>query len=439
MNLNLKRGLVFAMESEGGEAVPVVDPTVVPATAAEVETATAEVTEQVGEAEQMDTAIETAEADAGTLENIQEVMADSVESGEGLSEDAAKIAEVAIESICARMGIQNKQKVMPSVESFGSKSSRVLATKLAMESVMDTIKTIWNNILKAIKWVFEKIKSVFLSLTKSRSSLLKHLEALQGQVKAFDGAEGAKTVTGSAVKAFTIGGKADASTAHKVLGDSSKVIKNMGTGAKQAASLVHRLTDVKGTGADLSKAGTELLDAVRGSMESLGKVEGGAKAAEGKVKAVYGNLAYGRSVGIESDEKASSVFIALEETGGEAAKEAAALSKDEMAKLLTEAIALTKELQAYDAIEKDLEKITKACEGVAQAVINGNINATKDEKKAGDLKQAAANIKSLNGMVAKFGASLPSAVFQAAKAAGDYVSASLGAAGKKEKKEEAKA
>ena len=428
------KGLVFAMESEEVVDAPVEE--MVPESQAEVETASAEVTEQVGEIESMDGAVVDAEADAGTLGDIQEVMADSVESGEGLTEEAAQIAEVAVESIRARLGMKRDQKVMPAMESFGSKSSRLAATKIAMEGVMETIKSIWANIVKAVKWVWEKIKSFFLALTKNRAALLKHLEGLQGRVKSFTGEVG-KTITGGAVKAFSIDGKCSAATADKVLSDSEKLFKAITVGANNAAGLVNKLTDVKATSVELDKAGTDLLDQLKEAIAPLGTVASVKGATDGMIVAHFGNLAHGKSVAIASDKegKTKSVSVQLEDNQKEAAKEGAALSKGEMEKVLGSAIALVKSLQSFDKVEKDLERITKACEGVSQAVLKGVVNQAGDNKEVAEsLKTAAANIRSLNSMTAKFGASLPSAIFNAAKSAGDYVVASLASTAKKEEK-----
>jgi hypothetical protein len=430
----MKHGLVFAMESE--EAV--VDAAVVPETQAEVEVAATEVTEQVAEIETMDTAIDSAETDAGTLGDIQEVMTASVDSGEGLTEEAAQIAEVAVEAIRARLGMKRDQKVMPSMESFGSKSSRLTATKVAIEGIKETMKGIWESIVKAVKWVWNKIKSFFMSLTKHRATLLKHLTGLQDKVRAFSG-DAAKTVTGTAVKAFNVGGKTDAGTAMKVLGDSAKMFKGVAVGATSAAGLVNKLTDVKGTPADLTESGLKLLEAIQGPMTELGSVTSEKKGADGKSVAHYGNLAFGRSIVISTDSDAvsnSGLVIQLEDNSKEAAKDAPGLSKAEMEKVLAASIDLVKSLQAYDKIEKDLEKITKACEQVSTAVINGVSNMSEDKEVQAGLQKAAKNIRSLNAMVAKFGSSMPSAVYQAAKAGGDYVYASM--SGKKEEKKEEK-
>lgn len=432
----LKNGLVFAMESDE-EVTPPVVPEMVPETQAEVETAAAEVTEQVGEIEEMDTAVDSAEADAGTLSDIQDVMAESVEKDEGLSETAAEIAEVAIESIRIRLGMKQTQPVIPSLESFGSKSSRVTATKIAMEGVGEMLKKIWENILKAVNWVWEKIKSFFLSLTKNRAALLKHLQGLQASAKALK-ADPEGVVTGNVVKAFNIDGKTDFGTAETVLANSETLLESVNAGAKFAANLAGKLLNVESEGTALKEAGSELFQGISEGIGKLGKVASLKTATNTEH---FGNLAFGRSVAVMGDKKLSvkSISIALDDNSKPAAANAPALTQAQMDKLLTSAVALVKNLQQYDAVERDLTKITKACESVSKAAIGAAASAAGGKKEEA-MKVAAANVRALNAMVSKFGASLPSAVFQAGKAAGDYVSASMGAKKAKveEKKEEKK-
>lgn len=431
----MKHGLVFAMEADG-EFDKASQVELVPETQAEVETASAEVAEQSGEIETMDTDVASAETDAGTLGDIQEVMAQSVESGEGLTEEAAAIAEVAVESIRARLGMKRGTKVIPALESFGSKSSRLHATKIAMETIGESIKKIWENIIKAIKWVWDKIKGFWLSLTKSRGSLLKHLEGMQKRV-ADMAAEtlNEKTVKGSAAATFSINGKASFDTAKKVLADSQKLIPVTATASDIANGMVNKLTGDDPTA--VMTAGADLLVAIKKAMAGLGEVKG--NKGDRKMVHFYGNLAGGRSVSITSDKEGSAAAIGVQlEVTGKAAEEAETLNKAQMGELLTQAIAVVKELQSFDKVEKGLEKIAKACNDVAQTILK-TVAVMGDKSDNGEgakaQKAAAANIRTLNSMVAKFGSSIPSAVFQAAKGAGDYVNASIAAHGDKAKTE----
>ena len=167
------RGLVFAMESEEAAAMASAEDTVTTELVDDIETPAEESDALVGE-------IESAHDDMDTLEQVQDVMAESVESGEGLSPEAAEMAEIVTESIMRRMGIKN-HRVMPALESFGSKGSRLSATELAMEGITDTMKRIWRAIKKAFKQVWEYIKEsykrYFDGITKLEALVKKAEEA----------------------------------------------------------------------------------------------------------------------------------------------------------------------------------------------------------------------------------------------------------------------
>lgn len=432
------KGLVFAMESDDAAMDASVD--MVPETQAEVEASAAEVTEQSTEIESADTAIGSAQDDVETLGDVQEVMADSVESGEGLSEQSAAIAEVAVESIRARLGMNTGKPVMPSMENFGSTSSRVYATKLAMESVGETIKKIWENIKKAVAWVWDKIKSFFLSLTKNRAALLKHLEGLKKRVEALkDEEQNEKTVKGAPAKAFAINGEGTFDIAGAVLLNAGKLLQATRTGAAASEALAHNMTAPNGSVHEISGATESLFSKLEEALGKVGKVSSAKAAPAGTEATHYGTFIGGRSVVLSKTKKddTTTIGLSIEEnskTIGEAAK---TLDKGQMTKLVDLSIEVVKELQAADAGQKNLEKVTKACDAVAQAVIKnataGAGEANKENVEA--LKLAAANVRTLNSIVAKFGSSVPALAYQSAKAGGDYVTASLAAHGAKKKEE----
>ena len=77
------------------------------------------------------------------LESIGEVAVDSVEGGEGLTEEAAEVASIAIESIRNRLGFRTETCLVPATESFGNTNTRVMSTRLVIEGIGDTLKKIW--------------------------------------------------------------------------------------------------------------------------------------------------------------------------------------------------------------------------------------------------------------------------------------------------------
>jgi hypothetical protein len=145
---------------------------------AEVAEGQAEVAEMADIADEAVTAIE-------ELADVAEVMSDSVEGdGEGLTEDAAEIAEVAVEAICARLGYKPAKKLMPSLEAFGSTSSRVEATKYALEGIGDTMKKIWEAIKGFFNRIWEAIKGLWNRLFDASTKVAARAKKLEEKAAA---------------------------------------------------------------------------------------------------------------------------------------------------------------------------------------------------------------------------------------------------------------
>lgn len=145
---------------------------------AEVAEGQAEVTEMADIADEAVTAIE-------ELADVAEVMSDSVEGGgDGLTEDAAEIAEVAVEAICVRLGYKPTKKLMPSMEAFGSTSSRVEATKYALGGIGDTMKKIWEAIKGFFNRIWEAIKGLWKRLTDASLKVAARVKKLEEKAAA---------------------------------------------------------------------------------------------------------------------------------------------------------------------------------------------------------------------------------------------------------------
>lgn len=166
------RGLFFAMEdAEVTEATPEMD--------AELQSDIGEIVEDAGDISEDTDVLDSAMEDLDALDDISDVMEESVESGEGLDEDAAEIAQIAVESIYRRLGLRRNTS-MPSLESFGSTSTRVHATKIAMEGIGETVinglkaagKKIYEMIMAVVNF-FKKLSKGVVGLQRAAESLLK--------------------------------------------------------------------------------------------------------------------------------------------------------------------------------------------------------------------------------------------------------------------------
>ena len=195
------RGLVAAMEAEGDEVVEDKKGDEAESVSAEVD----EVNQDAAEGEAAEADVEEAADTAEALESIVVAMEACVANG-GLNRDAANVVNLAVGHMYARVGIRTK--AMPALESFGSNSSRIGSTQIALEGIKEEIQRIWKAIVDAIKksiaWVtdhFMKIFGAAQKMEKRADALAKRADATNGQEmkeKTFD--------NDRIVKALHIGG-----------------------------------------------------------------------------------------------------------------------------------------------------------------------------------------------------------------------------------------
>jgi hypothetical protein len=156
--------LVSSMEQED---LSVVDTGMDAAPAADsVETDMLNLTAEEGEISALDEGIEVAGDDMEQLEQVRDNLEGSLDNG-GASPETVEMAAVTVEAISRRQGIKIGHVAK---ESFSNSKTRIANTKLAIEGIGDTVKRIWDSIVKAIKKMWEKVKkwwnSYFDGVTK---------------------------------------------------------------------------------------------------------------------------------------------------------------------------------------------------------------------------------------------------------------------------------
>lgn len=168
------------------------------------------VEEGTAQAEQVEEATEVAES----LDEYQEAL-ESIMGQGGLDRNGAMILQIGLEQLCARVGIEPTSMPMPSMESFGGASSRVFATKKAMESVQETAKKVWEAIMAAIKRAGEWLANFWKTLTDSNHRLKARAEKLAAAARATSGEAKEKEIdnAGLAAKLHT-NGKVESNFGH---------------------------------------------------------------------------------------------------------------------------------------------------------------------------------------------------------------------------------
>ncbi len=145
----------FSLEDEATGAVSpeVVDESV------KADSEEAAITQTNAELQELEEAVETSEDAANGLEQVQEFVEQKQEENGGLTEGEAQAVQVATEALLARFHGAIKVKV-PSLESFGQ--SKATSTSYTLESIGETIKSIWEAIKKWVKKWWEKVYDWFM-------------------------------------------------------------------------------------------------------------------------------------------------------------------------------------------------------------------------------------------------------------------------------------
>jgi len=139
--------------------------------------------------------IEEADATIDTLDEMADGLEATLPEG-GVAPEAAEVISTAVEHMCSRIGIR-KENTRFALEGFKSKTTRVQATRIAMEGIREWAAKIWKAIVdffnKAVKWVKDFINKTFDAANK----LKKRAIALK---KAAEDAKSTKNGKKAAVK-----------------------------------------------------------------------------------------------------------------------------------------------------------------------------------------------------------------------------------------------
>ena len=180
--------------------------------------------------------VETASDDIDTLDDIAEVIEESAENG-GMTPDAAKMAEVAVESIMRRHGMSIVNKPIPSMESFSRASSRVSATNLSLESVRDKASEMLNQLIEFIKNIGNKIVSFFKTIFLTAiPKLQQRLEALTSEVESGNFIPG-ETKGGSFIKSLHYNNETTPAAILKGISATSNAMSTMAISLRGSVSM----------------------------------------------------------------------------------------------------------------------------------------------------------------------------------------------------------
>ena len=421
------KGLIIALEdADLDQATAGASEAEIPESQLEVEEGVQEVEADAANVEELVAAVEDAEADAETLGEIEDVMEDSIEEGEGLDETSAELAEVAVESIRVRLGFA-PSRTLPALESFGSKNSRLTATKIALEGVKENIKKVWEAIKKAFQTVWQKIKDFFAKFFTNTEKVKKLAQQLKQKARDTKGKVEKDSVDAAGVaNSFNVDGKASLDSANTIIQNHMSLT----TGVLASADVVKAAGDELVTlvrdpkEASLAKVGESFTKFVD-SFAINTKVE----ESDGVKSTKIGPFLNGMIVTVKGKESDMTLSVEFNSAEKKAEKAVKVLSTKDAEGLCDSVVALMTKTEEFKKQQSKIEAISKALVKVADTAISAAetiANAAEDNAEVktiiGKARKASASI---NTVVARTTTMTPAWNVQAGKMALKYVDLSL--------------
>ena len=203
-----------------------------------------DVAESEGEYQEAEAVVEELENAAVATENLVAGLESTINEG-GMSQQAATMYHIALESILARLPLQADRYTV-AVESFGGTRDKLTASQEAFEKTKEVLKKIWQGIKNAVTAAWNAVRTFFATIGKSAKALKAGAADLQSKASAAGShklKENAEKI--KVPKALAVGSNAD------VAANLKKVVSKGGelaTLAGEAKTELSNLAKIIGTG-----------------------------------------------------------------------------------------------------------------------------------------------------------------------------------------------
>lgn len=384
------------------------------------------------EAEQSTNAISAASlAVTSAIESIEEAFADSqkldvvadtmqnMEQAGGMDANTAVLADMALENLYAKLGV--KKSPLLAMETYSSEKTRKSATALAVESIQETAKKVWEAIKVMLKRAMEFVKNFFVAVFDKNTKLANKAKAMLEELKKFkednkvdDSILDKKIENESVSAALNIDGKVNFST----LKDGFASIEVFLKAAKETTeSLKGHLGLMHGF---LSKITEKDLDDnfAMPSLDKLGwkEYDKGLHSFGGVKTIGFNNSSlYIHGYNTEKKDAINYDVEILSSDTGDVPKELNTLSLDEIEKVLGLVIQQSVEIEKSKSVVSELEDIQKSLEKESDD-ISVVLNDIKEKANIQVAKKAITVISklsiSINTIVSKYAISSSQYVLQ---------------------------
>lgn len=400
----------------------------------EVESASGDVTD-------VETGIGDAEKAQAELGGVQDLLEESVESGEGITPREAAHVEARLEHVAALLGTTvSAMGLTFRRESFGGTTSRLAATKMRLEFVKEWGTKIWEAIKKGWQWLKDALVNLYAKITGNVEAVEKRLKDLEGRVNSIGGsAKKTNDKMKASAKAFSIGEKTDKSTVEKVIED---II--FGTGVVEGFGGLCDPNEIA-----KSKNPAEMATAVSGYLKSkFGTVINTLPKGSPDKAVGYGNLLGGQTMIVAIEErtiganKLELAKVSFDKASDKVAEDYQAFEKGDLLSLVKTGLKMTARIKEFGKLRKEQEAViatnVKYCEDMAKHGASSASNATEDKDAKTGIKEkmdaTSAVMQSYSVIGRTIGTTIPGMAFNAAVAVADMVDAGISNL-KEEKKE----
>jgi hypothetical protein len=438
------RKLGLALEAEETADVPAGDSTVSSDDMAAVEEVTTSGAEVESDNEDLGEATDGVEL----VEQVQEVLEESATKGEGISETAAEIATLVSEHFRERMGITGRS--MPSLEAFGSASSRVAATNLALLSISDTVSRAWEAIKAFFKNIWEKIKEFYKKVFTATGRMKARAVALRAKVANLTGTNEETTFENSTfhhafqgtnakydkknVTAYTKGLATDMESLSKKLVMFTKLVDDTISAEAKVNATSNKQDVYYQPITNKEHKVTEIISSVFVGTDRRTKAYYGGVILEAVVDASADS-----ALGTKAGNKEKSINMRIETIVPDSKddsddNEVDVLTKAEMAEACKDVESLAKANEMFSVVESEIEKITKKISKFAddaKKVKEDSVkrfSLTKADKTTflSDTSSTKKMLYEVGGIINKLSVTYPSLAIKTGNATLNYVEKCMG-------------
>lgn len=373
----------------------------------------AEMEQQVQEEQVQADAIEES---AETLQEVKEGLESAMARG-GVTAGEAYAYQVAIRAAMRPFGLH--KQAAASLENVGSERSRLEATRVTLEGIVETLKTWWNAFVAQIGKLFETIKGWFGGLFNNVKRLEERADALITKAGELKGTKDKEKIKSGVSK--------DMSTTEKNVTTKSEILANFNQGgslvdnaATMSSDVAKEMSDALISVIENAKFDKDSLEAflkeeaVKFSIDGVTKTAGDKFKADGATVKISEALASGKVIvvttpnDVTKDGKLINPATVINkikveikdfvEWKGESSAEVEALETADVIAVCKDIKAKCQTITRYQSLQKNRESELERAKAAAKKAVD---KFAKDAKGEGSAEQVT-NAKGLSGGLVSF-------------------------------------